>query len=319
MHWNMVATALRVTGAAACLLLISRAEAATPIVRAKLVHDSGNQLSDALDVGLNQAAFEADQPVAGRLLGSEPRTSPHVSCDQRRVVVIRFFDGATGVPISITQAGVSAVSYQIGSSVAMPVALGPTQRARHYLWLAADSAGNGFGGAFCKGTRYGEEAVITVEFGGLPPETFAVRRKKLWDTYGWNFDGSGIFGIWAPVGVLATKMPLERTDDGIVFAALPISLAVGGRIWTPSNFYFGISGIGSYAFVSTNAADPAAQAHEIVVGGVAAGALLDVNSVVYFTLTHHWSFKAGEPNPGFMVGVGPGAALVEAIASGRFK
>ncbi|MBJ6146192.1 hypothetical protein [Hymenobacter sp. BT559] len=63
-----------------------------------------------------------------------------------------------------------------------------------------------------------------------------------------GYIGKGTVGFWVPFAMFAS--PLRRTDEGIKFTALPVSLAVGTKYITSSNFYVGGSFILGYALSS---------------------------------------------------------------------
>lgn len=144
---------------------------------------------------------------------------------------------------------------------------------------------------------------------------YYARRWRMIQSYGWDFLGQGVFGLWVPVGIFATNF--QRTVSGLQFSALPVGVALGSKFYFSRSFYMGVSGTAMWAITTGDKIDSGGVKQEAAsLSSLGAGFLLDLSSIMYLTVTHQWNFAEGQTNPGWMLGLGFGAELLKRIAAG---
>lgn len=125
-----------------------------------------------------------------------------------------------------------------------------------------------------------------------------------------SHERKGSFGLWVPVGLFSTNF--KETTDGLQFNVLPISGAVGTKLYLGS-WYFGLSLFLGWAWdinpVDSNPSPTQAEEAQrkdkppsagFRVGSVALGSLLDVNGLFYVGAAHISNFERDVDDPGFV-------------------
>lgn len=119
-----------------------------------------------------------------------------------------------------------------------------------------------------------------------------------WQPY--NFADNKI-GIWLPVNMYSTSF--ERSKNGVLFTAMPVGFAIGGKYNISQKFYLGISGTLNYTIA--NASD-SLSTKSYFLQDFSIGPLIDIGGYAYIGYTYPINFT-NEParlKPQFVIGVG---------------
>jgi hypothetical protein len=138
--------------------------------------------------------------------------------------------------------------------------------------------------------------------------TIQTNNGKAYDYYfkyinGWqpyNFADNKI-GLWFPVNMYSSSF--ERSKNGVLFTAMPIGLAIGGKYNISQKFYLGISGTLNYTVA--NASD-SLTTKSYFLQDFSVGPLIDIGGYAYIGYTYPINLT-NEParlKPQFVIGVG---------------
>jgi hypothetical protein len=115
--------------------------------------------------------------------------------------------------------------------------------------------------------------------------------------------------IWVPVGLFSTNF--QRTGDGIPLAAMPVGLAIGGKVSVANGFYFGFSTLASWLVhpqVDNDPNAPESSDGRFNLAALTIGGLIDIGDYAYVGYAYGFDFTRDGRDPGSMlvVGVAPG-------------
>lgn len=118
-----------------------------------------------------------------------------------------------------------------------------------------------------------------------------------WQPY--NF-ADNIFGLWFPVNMYSTSF--ERSKNGVLFTAMPIGLALGGKYNISQDFYLGLSATLNYTVAE--ASDSSAKSYFLQ--DFAVGPLIDISGYAYIGYTYpiNLTSEASTLKPQFVIGFG---------------
>ena len=139
--------------------------------------------------------------------------------------------------------------------------------------------------------------------------------KNQWSWYG--LASSGV-GFWIPLGLFASNF--KATQDGIPFAAFPVGIAVGGRLYIHNSFYLGPSAMVNYAIYASTQNQVAANSSTsstVNLQSGAIGGLLDVGGYVYLGGAYLADFRSNGSSPGAMFVVGLGPQLLQFLQAAK--
>jgi hypothetical protein len=116
-------------------------------------------------------------------------------------------------------------------------------------------------------------------------------------------------GIWCPVPLYTTNF--ESTSDGIPFAAMPVTAAVGTKRYQQnSDNYVGFSLTAGLVWAPTQSSDHETSgdaATTIFLSRASVGLLCDINGRLYIGPAYICDFRYNHPDPGLalMIGIKP--------------
>ncbi|WMN06619.1 hypothetical protein QYS48_33100 [Marivirga arenosa] len=118
---------------------------------------------------------------------------------------------------------------------------------------------------------------------------------------GYNFLNNKL-GIWFPTNMYSTSF--QRSDNGVMFTAMPIGLGLGGKYNISQDFYFGISGILNYTLTSVQENED--QGSTYLLQDFSIGGLIDLGGYAYigYTFPINLTNQETQLKPQFVVGVG---------------
>jgi hypothetical protein len=119
-----------------------------------------------------------------------------------------------------------------------------------------------------------------------------------WQAY--NF-ANNKFGLWFPINMYSTSF--DRSANGVLFTAMPIGLAIGGKYNIGQNFYLGISGTLNYTMA--NATD-STNNNSYYFQDFSFGPLIDMGGFAYvgYTVPVNLTSEQTKLKPQFVIGVG---------------
>ncbi|MBN1397899.1 MAG: hypothetical protein JXA06_07700 [Bacteroidetes bacterium] len=111
--------------------------------------------------------------------------------------------------------------------------------------------------------------------------------------------GNG-YGFWFPVNMYATNF--KRTEDGVLFTAMPLGIAWGAKWNTSSDFYLG----GSVVFSWTIASARDDVKNSFFVHDIAVGVLIDLRGWIYLGYAYpiNLTNRPEGLNNQFVIGIG---------------
>jgi len=101
-------------------------------------------------------------------------------------------------------------------------------------------------------------------------------------------------GLWVPVGLFGTN--LAKTPDGIPITAMPVGVAMGGRLNTGTE-YVGISGFSAWAIQRDRTDGSSANSNSFNMSGAALGLLIDIDNYFYVGAACGVDFVTGHADP----------------------
>lgn len=116
----------------------------------------------------------------------------------------------------------------------------------------------------------------------------------------YNFANNN-FGLWLPVNMYSTSF--ERSKNGVLFTAMPIGLAIGGKYNINQKFYLGLSATLNYTMA--NASDSTLK-KSYFLQDFSVGPLFDIGGYAYFGYTYPINLT-NEPSklkPQYVLGFG---------------
>lgn len=258
--------------------------------------------SPLITQGMSRQDFEASR--LGELIQVSAFEAPTMfSCNA--AIVLRFF-GKDGKPTSAKgrSIAVSVARQDDATSIEVPSENPYLVLDLRYKYPQPPLA------TFCD-ARHMQVVVLKTDAGRL-----YLRRSHPWDAYGVDPFGGGLVGVWIPIGIFATNF--KTTDDGLQFAAMPVGIGVGSRLWGSDRYYTGFSAILMWSLSSVATSSGSGQSVSLKSAG--AGLLVDFGSWLYLTLSYQFvlSKATNEQQPGLMVGVGVGPKFLE-VAKGEQK
>lgn len=247
---------------------------------------------DKLNVGTKMESVPTQAETVGR-------------CSDR--IVFRFFRENGGAPVALGDTPLTTIATFFNGVIGEAIDLtGYNDRLPFFVYQFDRS--KPLGRRYCD-AKHNDLVTLRPRLGSTFVEG-NIKRRNEWEPYGKNI--ADIIGIWWPIGLFATNF--KTSDQGLEFAALPVSAALGARRWFGSEFYLGPSFLVSYA-VGNKATD----AGNVFLTGAAAGFMLDFGSYLYVSGTYQWDFTKGGPprerDPGWMLGVGAGPGLLSALGA----
>lgn len=119
-----------------------------------------------------------------------------------------------------------------------------------------------------------------------------------WQAY--NF-ANNKFGLWFPINMYSTSF--DRSANGVLFTAMPIGLAIGGKYNISQNFYLGISGTLNYTLA--NATDSTSN-NSFYFQDFSFGPLIDIGGFAYvgYTFPVNLTSEPTKLKPQFVIGIG---------------
>ncbi len=119
-----------------------------------------------------------------------------------------------------------------------------------------------------------------------------------WQAY--NF-ANNKFGLWFPINMYSTSF--DRSANGVLFTAMPIGLAIGGKYNISQNFYLGISGTLNYTIA--NATDSTSN-NSYYFQDFSFGPLIDIGGFAYvgYTFPVNLTSEPTKLKPQFVIGIG---------------
>ncbi|MBE0662762.1 MAG: hypothetical protein IH597_09855 [Bacteroidales bacterium] len=119
-----------------------------------------------------------------------------------------------------------------------------------------------------------------------------------WQAY--NF-ANNKFGLWLPINMYSTSF--DRSANGILFTAMPIGLALGGKYNINQNFYIGISGTLNYTIAN---ATNSTTDNSYYFQDFSVGPLIDLGGYAYlgYTMPVNLTSEPSKLKSQFVIGVG---------------
>lgn len=142
--------------------------------------------------------------------------------------------------------------------------------------------------------------VIEVEIKTNSGQSFKRYFKYVNGWQGYNF-ANNKFGLWFPINMYSTSF--DRSANGILFTAMPIGLAIGGKYNISQNFYLGISGTLNYTMA--NATD-LTNNNSYYFQDFSFGPLIDLGGFAYvgYTIPVNFTSEPSKLKPQFVIGIG---------------
>lgn len=116
---------------------------------------------------------------------------------------------------------------------------------------------------------------------------------------------NAIPGLWFPTGMFATNF--NRTDNGIIFAPMPIGVAWGMKFNTKKGNYWGTSLCANWLIYQQK------TDNNINFNSIAPGILLDINNLITVGVVYGIDLTSKKINPGFSLVVGIAPDLLNLI------
>lgn len=148
------------------------------------------------------------------------------------------------------------------------------------------------------GSKPKNKSVVTIE---LTADTIKQTRYILYKNSSELYSAFGNeFGFWFPINMYATNF--ERTENGVLFSAMPVGIAWGAKWNISSDFYLG----GSIACNWTIANAKNKSKNSFFLQDISIGFLADFGGWIYFGYVHpiNLTNQALKLNNQFVVGVG---------------